>query len=126
MWVVNSTRLGRAMRATAGLLSPATRFLFTSLREQTGVPDGLCRCGRGHVLELGAPRGAKPLDEGFRSCGLEPYDAHLLGKYLLSCLHPDDDLLWRDLEDAGCREGGSTRPRLRAFLVDDFRGEHQD
>ena len=32
------------MRATAGLLSPASRFWITSLREQTGVSDHLCRC----------------------------------------------------------------------------------
>ena len=32
------------MRATAHHLSPASVFLITSLREQTGVQDGLCRC----------------------------------------------------------------------------------
>ena len=32
------------MRATAGLVFPASRFVITSLREQTGVGDHLCRC----------------------------------------------------------------------------------
>ena len=32
------------MRATERLLYPASRFVITSLREQTGVSDHLCRC----------------------------------------------------------------------------------